>query len=157
MCSPLACDFTHRGRAGAAHAVPAKGWETRRGCTEGDRFQVLTEQAHMQTGQCNRDVCAVLCFAHLLFSSLVSALEAFDIRGHKIPKSSAAQHWERCSPSAFSRWALASIFEAGADIKCILPHKSLTTCAAKQCLAVVTAADTRFPLCRLGCQRQKGS
>lgn len=158
--------FTHRGYAGAAHALPTKGWETRRSwqvhitnCTEGDWFQVLTTQAHMQTGQCNRDICSVLCFAHMLFSSLISSLKAFDIRKGKIPKSSAAWHCKCYSPSAFSRYALASlILEAGANVECILPHKSLTTCAAKHDgLAVVTAADTRFPSCLRRCQRQKGS
>lgn len=67
--SPPACNFTHRGCAGAAHTAPTEGWETRRSCqvhitncTEGDWFQVLTTQAHMQTGQCNRDslLCLVL-------------------------------------------------------------------------------------------------
>lgn len=131
-------DFTHRGCAGAAHSMPTEGWETRRSwqvhsnCAEGHWFQVLTTQAHMQTGQCNRDVCFVSCFACMFFSSLISALEAFDIRRVKILKSSAAWHWECYSPSAFSRYVLASlILEAGANMKCILPHKSLTTCAAK--------------------------
>jgi len=99
----------------------------------GDEFQVLTTQAHMQTGQCNRDVCSVLCFAHVLFSSLISALEAFGIRRGKIPKSSAAWHCECYSPLAFSRHASASpILEAEENIECILPHKSLTACAAKR-------------------------
>lgn len=76
-----------------------------------------------------RLLCLVL-HPRALFQSQFST-GACDTRRGKIPKSSAAWHCERYSPSAFHRSVSASLrFEAGANVKCILPDKSLTTCTA---------------------------
>lgn len=47
--------------------------------------------------------------------------------------------------------------EAGANIKCILPPKSLTACAAKPNAGLQQQQQTQeFPLCLPRCQSQKG-
>lgn len=106
-----------------------------------------------------RDICSVLCFAQALFSSLTAALEAFNIRRSKTPRSSAAELWKCCSLLAFSRCVSASVIIGGRSKHQVYSSSqvSYSLCCKPECWAAITAADTRFPSCLPRCQSQKGS
>lgn len=82
------------------------------------------------------------------FFSLIAALEAFNIRRGKTPKFSAAEHWKRFSPLAFSRYASASPILGGRSKHQVYSSSqvSYSLCCKTECWAAVTAADTRVSL-----------
>lgn len=85
---------------------------------------------------CRWDGVAEIWLNVVPFPSLVSALEACDIKS-EIQRCSAALRWIGCSPRAvLSSYASAAPApEAGASTKSLLPHKSPSTCATKHNLS----------------------